>query len=598
MHLFTRNLAALRRYDPSLAEKVEKWPGQGQIQVEPAGNGEPTVKLGGFALHSTRDPGKEGRNWALSVFRERGLSGAGPVTVLGFGLGYHLKGLAAMDVRGAVIEPDMELFATALAHVDLTDVLERFRIIVGVPPARLRRAHGDMLAGPIIPHPPALRLHADTLGTLERYGKGVKIARAGGMNILLVNPISGGSLPIAHYCASALREMGHIVTTFAAEAFASGMDFTGNFRFGRCRTAFRNGLVTAVSRGVELMAKETRPDLVLALAQAPLLPETLSTLAGMGIPTAFWFVEDYRVLPYWRELAPYYTFFFGIQEGEFRKELAAIGVTKYGYLPTAADPSIHAPLELTPEEQEEFGSPLSFVGAGYHNRRSFFRGLADYPFRIWGSDWAMVPPLDRLIQLNASRIDTETCVRIFNASAVNLNLHSSLSHEGVVPDGDFVNPRTFEIAACGAFQMVDSRGLLGELFDDGELALFSDMPELRAGIDHYLARPEERRRIAGLGRKRVLSEHTYAARMEELLAVVFAADSPLADKLAARQEEQAGRREEIDLQEGLSELLGRLPQGKMPGLDDVYAALSNGDGSLSRAERIFLALRNVELKLD
>ncbi|HEX9022421.1 MAG TPA: glycosyltransferase, partial [Geobacteraceae bacterium] len=593
-----KNLAILRRHDPPLAERVEKWQTREGIKLEKATNGEPIVKVRGCALHSTRDPGKEGRNWAEATTAEHTLSAAEPLTVLGFGLGYHLRGLAALGLSGAVIEPDMELFAAALTHLDLTEVLENFRPIVGLSGERLRRTHRDLLAGTIIPHPPALRLHPEALGGLAIYGRGLRIAREGNLRILLVNPVDGGSLPIARYCATTLKEMGNLVAVFESEQFARGMDFTGNFHFERCRTAFRSGLVTAISRGVELMAKETRPDLVIALAQAPLLPETLAALAAMGIPSAFWFVEDFRVLTYWQEMAPHYTFFFGIQKGEFEGKLAALGVNRYGYLPTAADPTIHRPLELSPEEREEFGSLLSFVGAGYHNRRFFFRGLMDYPFRIWGSDWVMAPPLDRLIQRNAARIDTETYVKIFNASAVNLNLHSSLSHEGVVPDGDFVNPRTFEIASCGAFQLVDRRSLLRELFEEEEVELFSDLPELRAKIDHYLEKPEERRRVAELGRKRVLAEHTYTARMEELLATVLAAHPPLAGKMAVRQEEKTRRHAGIDGQEGLTEFLERLPRGKAHTMGDIYAALESGEGSLSRAERIFLALKNVELKLD
>jgi spore maturation protein CgeB len=598
MNLFEKNLNLLRRRDPLLAEKVEKREECGRIPVEIAGNGEPTVKKRGFALHSFRDPGKEGRNWAQRAAREYNLPASGDVTVLGFGLGYHLKGLAGLKIGGTVIEPDLEMFAAALEHLDQTDVLENFRLLVGISPERLRRAHGDALARIILPHTPALRLNPDTLGTLQKHGEGVKAARSGGLKILLVNPISGGSLPIAHYCASALRAMGHLVTTFASEAFAQGMDFADNYRFERCRKAFRSSLTRTISEGVELLAKETRPDLVLALAQAPLLPETLTRLAEMEIPSAFWFVEDYRVLTYWRELAPCYTYLFGIQKAEFRKELSAIGATMYNYLPTAAAPEIHLPVELTLEEREMYGSPLAFVGAGYYNRRNLFRGLTDYPLKIWGSDWPMTPPLDRLIQLNAARIDTETCVRIFNASAVNLNLHSSLSHDGVVPEGDFVNPRTFEIASCGAFQLVDRRTLLGELFEEGEMELFSDLAELRGKIDYYLARPEERNHIAELGRERVLREHTYTARMEELLAVILADHPFLAEKLSNSKEKYAGLRVGIDRQPGLRELLDRLPQGKMPAMDEVYAALAGGDGTLTRAEKIFLALNNVELKLD
>ena len=598
MHLFEKNLNLLRRRDPLLATKVEKRAERGRIPVEIAGNGEPTVKIRGYALHSFRDPGKEGLNWAQRAAAECNLTEAGPVTVLGFGLGYHLKGLAELKIGGAVIEPDLEMFAAALEHLDLTDVLENFRVLVGISPEKLRRAHRDVLSRTILPHPPSLRLHPDTLGKLQSYGEGLKAVRSGGLKILLVNPVSGGSLPIAHYCASALRALGHFVTTFASEAFAQGMDFSGNYRFEHCRKSFRSGLTETISQGVELLAKETRPDMVLALAQAPLLPGTLTRLAEMEIPTAFWFVEDYRVLTYWRELAPYYTYFFGIQKAEFQRELAAIGVTRYNYLPTGAAPEIHLPVELIPVERDKYGSSLSFVGAGYYNRRNLFCGLTDYPFKIWGSDWPMVPPLDRLIQLNAARIDTETCVRIFNASAINLNLHSSLSHEGVVPEGDFVNPRTFEIASCGAFQLVDKRTLLGELFEEGEMELFGDLAELRVKIDYYLARPEERNRIACLGRERVLCEHTYTARMEELLAVILADDSLLAEKLRVRQKESVDLRVGIDRQPGLREFLDRLPQGKAPAMVDVYTALEKGEGALTRAEKIFLALKNVEMKLD
>jgi len=598
MGFFKRNLEFLRQNDPALAERVEKRTERSRIPVEIAANGEPTLKLRGLAIHSFRDPAKDGENWARRAVAEHNLPQTGKVTVLGFGLGYHLKGLANLGVSGTVIEPDLDLFSTALENLDLTDVLVNFRIIAGLTPERLRRAHGDDLTRTILSHFPSLRLHPDSLGTLNSYGESLRGAREGGMKILLVNPINGGSLPIARYCASALRRMGHIVTTFAAEAFSGGMDFAGNYRFDRCRQAFRNDLAATISRGVELMAKETRPDLVLALAQAPLLSETLARLAAMDIPTAFWFVEDYRVLTYWRDVAPHYRYFFGIQKEDFRKELAEIGVSNYSYLPVAAAPEVHLPAGLSDEELEAYGSPLSFVGAGYYNRCNLFKGLADYPFRIWGSDWPFSPPLDRLIQLNGKRIDTETCVRIFNASAVNLNLHSSLSHEGVVPDGDFVNPRTFEIAACGAFQLVDRRSLLGELFSDGEVEQFGSLPELRDKIDHYIDNPDERAVFAEKGRRRVLAEHTYDRRMEELLALILADNQGLAEKMRLRREEHSALYEKIGGQEGLRELLDRLPQGPAPTLDGIYAALKGGDGELSRAEKIFLALKNVELKLD
>ena len=233
MGFLENNLALLRRNEPSLAEKVANRRERSRICVDIAANGEPTLKVRGLALHSYRDPGKEGENWARRAALEHNLPEAGEVTVLGFGLGYHLKGLAERQVRGTVIEPDLEMFATALEHMDLTDVLENYRVIAGVSQERLRRAHGDQLTGILLPHSPSLRLHPDSLGTLNSYGNALRLAKGGGMKILLVNPINGGSLPIARYCASALKGMGHMVTTFGAEAFSGAMDFADNYRFER-----------------------------------------------------------------------------------------------------------------------------------------------------------------------------------------------------------------------------------------------------------------------------------------------------------------------------------------------------------------------------
>jgi spore maturation protein CgeB len=125
--------------------------------------------------------------------------------------------------------------------------------------------------------------------------------------------------------------------------------------------------------------------------------------------------------------------------------------------------------------------------------------------------------LAHLVQRKGERISPEDAVRIFNAAVINLNLHSSVRSRELVSHGDFVNPRTFEIASCGSFQLVDNRKLLPELFASDELAVFDSMDELKDKIIYYKTRPEERKCFAERGRKRVLLEHTYAGRMRTLL---------------------------------------------------------------------------------
>jgi len=592
MELWDRNLEVLLRRDATLAALVQNCEDPVGLSVERAKNGEPIVKRNGICLHSSYDPSREAAGWLEKL----DCDSSAPLTVLGFGLGYQVKALAEAGYRGTFIEPDPALFRLALQHLDLTIVLERFKPLVGVPLDVMRRGHRDLLADKTIVHPASLRTNPAYVGELAEFSRSLGLVRQGGLKILLVNPIYGGSLPAAHHCSTALKQMGHEVKVFAAESFAAGMKMSDHFGHAEHRITFLNGMMSFLTGGVELMAREFKPDLVIALAQAPLQPATLAILERMDIPTAFWFVEDYRVLPYWKEVAASYSYFFAIQQGEFPAELARCGVRNQAYLPTAAAPETHAPVGLTTAEQDEFGSPLSFVGAGYYNRQRFFRGLTDYSFRIWGSDWPLTLPLLPFIQREAARIDTETCVKIFNASAINLNLHSSSFHEGVDPAGDFVNPRTFEIASCNAFQLVDRRSLMPALFADDEMETFGSIAELRAKIDRFLADPESGQATAGKGRKRVLAEHTYVARMEELLALMVREFPIIAEKQRQRRDKREAFQTEMGQHEELRDILARMRPDRTVRLADIYRSIEISQGELSRAEKVFLMLKNIDIE--
>jgi spore maturation protein CgeB len=596
MKNYAKNIEALHRCNPELAARMASIDLIPELCAESARNGEPTIKIDGIYLHSPYNPTKEAQEWAARIADEQAdLQGKDAMpTILGFGLGYHLKALLAHGIKGNVIEVDLNLFRLALETSDLGAVLENFKLFLGLAPDLLHRRHGTMLAGKILPHPASLRSRPEYLGKLNSYAEALRQAKKGGLKILVVNPIYGGSLPAAQHCTNALRQMGHRVITFDSQLFAEGLKLTESFEFNDCKRRFQGGLAAFLSNGVEMRVRETMPDLVLALAQAPLLPDTLKSIDKMGIPTAFWFVEDYRVLPYWRETAQHYSYTFGIQQDNFAGELKKIGVSNYAYLPTAAAPDIHTPLQLGNPEKKEFGSDLSFVGAGYFNRQLLFKGLVDYPFKIWGSDWPLLLPLAPFIQRQAARIDTATCVKIFNASPINLNLHSSTHQEGVVPDGDFVNPRTFEIAACNAFQLVDRRSLLGELFAEDELETFSDIGELRGKIDHYLNDAQGRNCFAHKARQRVLAEHTYQVRMDELLATMLASFPWLAERHRNRLKNRSSILSELGNHEGLGELMERMPQGQWFSLDDVWRNIETGKNKISRAEKLFIMLGHIE----
>ena len=407
------------------------------------------------------------------------------------------------------------------------------------------------------------------------------------LRVLVVLPLYGGSLPVGRCCLEGLKEAGCLVDSFEAPSFHSAFNALKDLRVCNERLdSLQDAFLQVISQCILAKVEAFSPDLVLCLAQAPMSRAALKHLRQNGVPTAMWFVEDFRLFTYWRAFAPYYDIFAVIQKEPFLSELAAIGVANALYLPLAALPSLHRPLELGPAEQKEFGAEVSFMGAGYPNRREAFARLAGPGFKIWGTEWEGEPRLAPFVQRGGGRISSEDCVRIYNATAVNLNLHSSVRADALVSGGDFVNPRTFELAACGAFQLVDRRSLMPELFGEDELALFDSLEELKEKMAYYRERPEERKAMAARARARVLAEHTYAARMQSLL------------DFARERLPGFGRRKPVawpanmpgSMRESASRLMDELGLGADAGFDDVVTAVRARSGRLSEAESALLFL--------
>jgi spore maturation protein CgeB len=580
------NLRALAARDPQRAAAIRAAPPCAG-QVAPTTAGSPTLVCNGLPLHNRYDPVREAEAWALR-HGDR-LADAATAIVVGFGLGYHVEALASRFTgRVVVVEPDASLLRTALATRPLGELL-----------ARVDLAGADLAApagrAAVLPYAPAVVRAGDALRAVaDRLAARAGLA-ATRLRVLVVSPLGGGSHPLTHYCARALAGLGHAVTVLDLAPFAGGLEAIG--RFG-ARGAARREVETAYLRflgdGILAAVDATAPDLLLAMAQAPLLPPVLDEIGRRGVLRAFWFVEDHRLFPYWRDVLPAYDHFFAIQQGAFLAETAGAGGGAVHYLPCAADPGVHAPLLLDAAERAELGAPVAFVGAGYRNRRLAFRPLLDLGLRIWGSEWAGAGAVEEAVQRAGARIPTEDTVRIFNATTVNLNLHSSTWVDGVEPHGDFVNPRTFELAACGAFQLVDRRALLPALFaPDDEVAVFDDAGALRERVRHWLAHPEERRRIAAAGRARALREHTYRHRMAALLEAVWTRDGArlggrvrrdetLADAAAAAGDTPLGR------------WLGTLPAGAPFSLEQVAREIGGRQGGLAEPEAIFLFLHQFD----
>jgi spore maturation protein CgeB len=436
-----------------------------------------------------------------------------------FGLGSPQLLLDALKRTGrlTVFESDPVVAKAALEILDLKEPISKGELRF-LAPFSLAMGYSPSLSYLLITHSASQRRQeAAYVGFRRRLGgpKKLTLDETGKTRILIAPPFSGGSLSMGEFLARAALELGHasklVSYSPALIAQASALKDSGA---GSAQSIFKKAAEEVASLAVEFGAA-----LILCLAQAPLDARAIESIAQRsGAMTAFWFVEDYKRFGYVKEVAPAYDLFFHIQGDLLNKSLIDWGVAKAWYLPLAADESVFFP-QTAPAD---YRAVLSFLGAPYPNRRKllveiarFWKRLGKKPddFKIFGigKEFAPAELAPHLFE-DGRRLTPQQCPLVYAGSRINLNIHSSES-EGFNPQSAFVNPRTFEVAASGGFQIVDQRPLMEGLFSAEELCLVSEPSELSAAIEHALKEPRKAQAMAEASRARVLKEHLYAHRL-------------------------------------------------------------------------------------
>lgn len=186
-----------------------------------------------------------------------------------------------------------------------------------------------------------------------------------------------------------------------------------------------------------------------------------------------------------------------------------LGAQRMECLPIAAvDPSYHVPQTLDVDEQRAYACAVTFVGTLvpdhlYSERRRALEALSDYELGIWSVH--EVPP--SLRPYYRGRALGGQMMRVLSGATISLNIHGDFMRYGG-------NMRLFESAAVGAFQIADDRPGIHQWFNVGEhLVTYRNHAELRQLVAHYLARPDDRHRIAQAARQHVYQHHTYDQRL-------------------------------------------------------------------------------------
>jgi hypothetical protein len=190
-------------------------------------------------------------------------------------------------------------------------------------------------------------------------------------------------------------------------------------------------------------------------------------------------------------------------------------------LEQAADPAV-----FFPEHDDAHARELVFVGNSRRVMRRIVRDLlpTHRDLAIWGADWA---PLIGERHLAGIYLPNDQVRRAYSSAGIVLN-----DHWDDMREHGFISNRLYDAVACGALVLSDRLPGLEERFG-GAVVGYETRDELHALVERFLSDPAERTARGAAGRELVLDRHTFAHRVDELLAHVLPAMGERAPALAA-----------------------------------------------------------------
>lgn len=198
-------------------------------------------------------------------------------------------------------------------------------------------------------------------------------------------------------------------------------------------------------------------------------------------------------------------------------------------IPLAADKII-----LSGKFNERFEADISYIGTNLPAKKEFFTDYLfplknKYDLKLYGQDWTF---LDRCLgwvqrggqyfnlpilkSIRKPKLALEDEAQIYNSSTISINIHEQHQRDF----GGDCNERTFKIPLCGGFEITDDVDCIRKYFvEDKEIVIAKDKKDWFNKIDYFIKNPKERITIIEAGKQRVLKDHTYHNRAQQIIDI-------------------------------------------------------------------------------
>jgi spore maturation protein CgeB len=260
--------------------------------------------------------------------------------------------------------------------------------------------------------------------------------------------------------------------------------------------------------------KNIKPEILIILKGETIFPETLwyirkktSTIIVNIFPDNPIYMGNFKAIE------PCHYFF--VKDSYVLDTLWKAGLKNVFYLPQCTDPDVHKPMEINPDEKSIYETELSLIGSMYPYREKFVENIIEFKPAIWGRGWGKSSNKEILKLYRGCDIRGTSKAKAISGSAISLNIHHPLN------DINGINRRTYDIAGCMSFQLVDYKRDMDKIFKiNEEIVCYKNIEDLKKLIPYYLKHGEERKAIAQAAYKKVIENHTYDIRAKQILEII------------------------------------------------------------------------------
>ena len=312
---------------------------------------------------------------------------------------------------------------------------------------------------------------------------------------------------IDNFIVASLKELGQEVKTYdifpranMVANFVNALAAKQNLTTGQ-KLALLDDRSTA---DLPLEILEYDPDLVLHIV-GRIPKRILNAINKLNKKTAIWFLDDPQEIDNTSKMGKLYSQVYTV-ESACTEIYKAAGSEKAQFLPLGCFPGVHKKMEV----EDKYKSDICFIGVAFPRRVEFFDAAADflnnYNVKIIGGGpniggssedpWLWKRKLKRLDVLEKFIIDEVVqppeAAKYYNGAKIVLNIHRAAVDErrgagnskGVMPQS--VSGRTFEVAGCGAFQLIDQERPNYKIHfeENKEIVAFSDLNDFKKKVEY------------------------------------------------------------------------------------------------------------------